>query len=168
MSSPRVDGTPEDPIAPSAAVDEVAALHRRILDAWNHRDADGLAALFAPAGNLVGFDGSSIDGPEAIRQHLEGIFADHEPASYVAKVREVRTVGQGVVLLRAVAGMVPPGGDDINPDVNAVQSLVAVTHDRGWRAALYQNTPAAFHGRPEAARALTEELRKLLTDRSET
>ena len=32
----------------------------------------------------------------------------------------------------------------------------------GWRIALYQNTPAQFHGRPELSRALTEELRQLL------
>jgi len=28
-----------------------------------------------------------------------------------------------------------------------------------WRIALFQNTPAAFHGRPEAAKKLSAELR---------
>lgn len=34
----------------------------------------------------------------------------------------------------------------------------------GWnrRSALFQNTPAQFHGRPELVEALTEELRQLL------
>ena len=52
--------------------------------------------------------------------------------------------------------------EEINPAVNAIQSLVAVTRDGRWRIALFQNTPAQFHGRPELAQQLTEELRQLL------
>ena len=142
----------------------VIALHRALIECWNTQDADGFAALFAQDGNMVGFDGSMIDGEDAIRQHLAGIFADHETAKYVTKVRGVRQLVSEVMLLRAVAGMVPPGADDINPDVNAVQSLVAVKDGDQWRAALWQNTPAAFHGRPEDAEALTNELRGILRD----
>ncbi len=52
---------------------------------------------------------------------------------------------------------------DIRPELNAVQTLVAVKHgnDR-WKIAIYQNTPAAFHGRPELGEQLTEELRQVL------
>ena len=49
-----------------------------------------------------------------------------------------------------------------NPALNAMQSLVAVKRANQWKVALFQNTPAAFHGRPEAVVQLTEELRKLL------
>jgi hypothetical protein len=31
-----------------------------------------------------------------------------------------------------------------------------------WRIALFQNTPAQFHGRPELVQQLTEQLRQLL------
>jgi hypothetical protein len=58
--------------------------------------------------------------------------------------------------------MLPPGKSDINPAVNTIQSLVAVKQAGQWRIALYQNTPAQFHGRPELSQALTEELRQLL------
>ena len=84
-----------------------------------------------------------------VEAHLAGIFADHPTASYVWKVQEIRTLGDGVVLLRAIVGMVPPGRTEPNPATNAVQSLVAV----GERIALFQNTPAQYHGRPEAAEA---------------
>jgi uncharacterized protein (TIGR02246 family) len=77
-------------------------------------------------------------------------------------VRDVRSLSADVALLRAAVGMVPPGGDDINPATNAIQSLVAVRLEGRWQVALYQNTPAAFHGRPEAAVELTDELRGLL------
>jgi hypothetical protein len=53
-------------------------------------------------------------------------------------------------------------GVNLNPAVNAVQSLVAVKNAGEWRIALFQNTPAQFHGRPELVQELTEELRGLL------
>jgi uncharacterized protein (TIGR02246 family) len=150
------------------AEEAAIALHRALIERWNAHDADGYAALFTQNANMVGFDGSVVDGADAIREHLAGIFADHETATYVTKVLEVRQLASEVVLLRAVAGMVPPGADDINPDANAVQSLVAVGEDGEWRAALWRNTPAAFHGRPQDAEALTTELRDVLRGSSES
>ncbi len=47
-------------------------------------------------------------------------------------------------------------------EVNAIQSLVAVRDTDHWRAMLLQSTPAAFHGRPDLAEALTAELRALV------
>ncbi len=55
-----------------------------------------------------------------------------------------------------------PGQSDLNPAVNAIQTLVVVKHAGQWQIALLQNTPAQFHGRPDLAEALTEELRQLL------
>ena len=138
---------------------EIRALYQRLLDAWNAQDASAYAGLFAPTGSIVGFDGSPVDGRAAIEEHLRGIFGHHRTASYVGIVREVRTLGDGAALLRAVAGMIPPGKNDINPATNAVQSLVAVRAGARWSVALFHNTPAAFHGRPEAAERLTVELR---------
>lgn len=135
-------------------------LHAALLDCWNRRDAGGYAALFARQGSVVGFDGSAVDGAEAIEAHLRRIFADHHPAAYVAVVREVRGLGPATALLRAAAGMLPPGQTRVNPAVNVIQSLVAQHDGTSWRIQLFQNTPAAFHGRPEAAAALTAELQQ--------
>ncbi|MEA2973066.1 MAG: hypothetical protein QOG82_1524 [Actinomycetota bacterium] len=143
-------------------MDEVEALYRALLDAWNERDASAFGGLFTLAGTMVGFDGSPVGSRASIVEHLTGIFADHQPAAYVAKVREVRELVPGAALLRAVVGMVPPGESAIKPDVNAIQSLVAVARPEGWRVAHFQTTPAAFHGRPEAAAALTAELQEVL------
>ena len=72
-------------------------------------------------------------------------------------------LGPEAGILRAVAGMVPRGGNDINPALNTVHTLVAVRDDnRAWRAVLFQNTPAAWHGRPNDSAALTEELRDVM------
>lgn len=141
---------------------EVTDLYIRLLDAWNQRDADAFADLFAVQGHAIGYDGSPMDGREAIRSSLEAIFEDHAPARYVGKVRGVESLSGESALLRAVAGMVPPGQTELNPAVNTMQTLVAIKRDGQWRIALYQNTPAQFHGRPELSQALTEELRQLI------
>jgi hypothetical protein len=46
--------------------------------------------------------------------------------------------------------------------VNAVQCVVAVLEAREPRIASLQNTPAAFHGRPQLAEQLTRELAEVL------
>ena len=134
------------------------SLYQQLLDAWNTRRAADFAALFTDDGNAVGFDGSPLDGREGIANTLAGIFADHPTATYVAKVREVREIGPDVTLIRSAVGMVPPGKTELNPAVNAIQSLVFVKRDDGLKIALLHNTPAAFHGRPETSKALTKEL----------
>ncbi|HKI22472.1 MAG TPA: SgcJ/EcaC family oxidoreductase [Gaiellaceae bacterium] len=137
-------------------------LYRAVLKCWNVRNAAGFAGLFESEGHSIGFDGSEMHGPEEIESALGEIFADHETAAYVAKIREVRLLTPELALLGAVVGMVPAGQDDLDPDKNAVQTLVAKRHPEGWRVALLQNTPAQYHGRPEVAEALTAELRDLL------
>jgi uncharacterized protein (TIGR02246 family) len=141
---------------------QVRRLYQELLNGWNNRSAQGMAALFAEDGNLVGFDGSQINGPAEVIAVLGQIFADHPTPSYVGIVREVRFLTPDVAVLRAVAGMVPCGQSDINPAVNAIQSLVVTHKDAQWLIALFQNTPAAFHGRPELSEQLTEELRQAL------
>ena len=140
----------------------ISALYRNLLAHWNNRDASAYAALFADDGLVIGFDGSQMRGREAIETTLTNIFADHETASYVSKVRDVRYLSPDIALLHAVCGMVPAGASDINPAVNAIQALVASRKDDQWQIILFQNTPAQFHGRPDLSDALTNELPTLL------
>lgn len=145
----------------------VRALYDAILGGWNARDARAFAAPFAEDGQLVGFDGSEVSGDDEIAEQMAAVFADHTTGTYVGRVRSVKRLGDGTVLLRAVNGVVPAGQRDINPALNAVQSLVARRGNDGWRVVLYQNTPAQFHGRPDLADALTEELRRALPPSSD-
>ncbi|HEX6498762.1 MAG TPA: SgcJ/EcaC family oxidoreductase [Micromonosporaceae bacterium] len=139
----------------------VRDLYLRLLRAWNERDAGRYAALFADDAVVVGFDGSQMTGTE-IGDHIGVIFRDHPTASYVAKVRRVRRYGEAAALLTAIVGMVPPGKRDVNPAVNAVQTLLAEHGPDGWRIVLFQNTPAQYHGRPELAERHTDEMRQVL------
>lgn len=137
---------------------QVFLVYGSMLEAWNDRDADAFASLFTADACVVGFDGSQMTGSEQIRSDLTAIFGSHSTASYVARVHRVRRVTAPAVMVHSVVGMVPPGETDINPAVNAVQSLLFVLDRDEVRIAFLQNTPAAFHGRPELAEALTREL----------
>lgn len=141
---------------------EVQNLYNTLIDAWNRRDAQGMSDPFAGHGVQIGFDGSKLIGKEEIFSHLLTIFENHPTAPFITKVKEIRSLGTDAAILYAIAGMIPPGKSDIEPTVNAHQTLVAVKKDNGWQVELFQNTPAQFHGRPELVEEMTEELRKLL------
>ncbi|VXB96510.1 conserved hypothetical protein [Arthrobacter sp. 9AX] len=142
----------------------VRKLYEGFIAAWNRRDARAMAERFRKNGLQIGFDGSTATGPDEIFGHLDPIFKDHKTATYVAKVREVRPLGQDTALLTAITGLVPPGRTDVSPATNAHQTLIAVRENGVWGIELFQNTPAQFHGRPELVNAMTAELQKLLTD----
>jgi uncharacterized protein (TIGR02246 family) len=137
-------------------------LYERLIEAWNKRNARDFALAFASNGSIVGFDGSQVDGQLEIGAHISEVVSHHQTAAFVTIVREVRSLSSGVTLLRANAGMIPPGKDELNPDMNAVQSLVAARKNDKWEIALFQNTPAKYDGRPELQKKLTEELRAVV------
>ena len=146
----------------SADERQVFALYEDMLTAWNNRDGGAYAAHFAEDGAAIGFDGSEHAGRERIASDISGIFADHPTGRYVWKVRSVRLLGSDAAILRAIAGIVPAGQSDFNPQINALQTLTAARIDGQWRTVLFQNTPAQYHGRPELLEQMTAELRERL------
>lgn len=141
---------------------EIGGLYQQLLDSWNRRSAADFAALFSEHGHVVGFDGSQMHGPAEIEAQLGQIFGNHPTGAYLGTIRDITFLAPDVALLRAAVGMLPPGQNDINPAVNAFQSIIATKQAGAWKIALLQNTPAAFHGRPDLAQQLTDELRRLL------
>jgi uncharacterized protein (TIGR02246 family) len=145
----------------------IKSLYRRLLHSWNEQDAEKYASCFTDSGCVIGFDGSQMNSRNEIETEIGNIFTDHQTADFVGKIQEVKFLRDDVALLRGTAGMIPPGAIDINPDANAIQSLVAPRNsDTGqWEIALFHNTPAQFHGRPELAEALTHELQKIIANK---
>ena len=64
--------------------------------------------------------------------------------------------------MRSFVGMVPRDKIELMPEVNAIQSLVAVKEQNDWKVSHFQNSPAQYHGRPELVEALTRELQELV------
>jgi uncharacterized protein (TIGR02246 family) len=152
------------------SADDVRALYLRLLQGWNDRDAEAMAACFSGDAIMIGFDGSLAEDRDTIRGHLAPIFADHPTAAYVAIIRSTRRTGDTGILLADV-GMVPPGATAINPAANARQTLVAAETDGQVQIELFQTTPAALHWDEAGREALSAELnaayeeRGLLPDR---
>ena len=142
---------------------QIRALYASFLDGWNRQSGAAVAAGFADDGVIIGFDGTHHRGRLSIAADLRAVFGSHQTPAYVAVVRSVRPIAEGVAVLIANAGMIPPGGNDLDPDLHTVHTLVAVDEGRGrWRISLFQATPAAWHGHPHLREELTEELRGLL------
>lgn len=138
----------------------VRSLYHTLLENWNTQNASGFANLFARDGIAIGFDGSQMSGLQEIYDEISKVFSSHKVSTYVGIVREVRALSTTVFLLHSVAGMVAPEESKINPEVNAVQILIAKKDQGKFCIAVFQNTPAAFHGRTELNQHLTEELQQ--------
>jgi uncharacterized protein (TIGR02246 family) len=136
-------------------------LYNQLIEAWNHRDAGKFSKLFSEASICIGFDGSEMNGRSAIFSQLSEIFANHPTARYVTIIRETKMLANDVVLVRAHVGMIPPNGHKIDSSKNAIQILIARILDNTQEIISFQNTPAQYHGRPEAQIELTAELQKV-------
>jgi uncharacterized protein (TIGR02246 family) len=141
---------------------QLISLYEALIRSWNNRDAKGMAALYAANGGQIGFDGSQINGPGDIEKHLAPIFRDHPTARFVFIIRDVKLLSETVGLVRAIAGMVPRAGTEINSSLNAVQTMLARKQRSLWKVELFQNTPARLDGRPEEVTAMTRELQSVV------
>jgi uncharacterized protein (TIGR02246 family) len=137
---------------------QIRDLYDTLIAGWNDHDGKAIAEPFAEDGVVIGFDGSVSSGKQTIGAEMSEIFADHETGRYAVKVQSVRALGTQAAILRAIAGLVPPGQTAIRSETNSHQTLVAEEQQGQWKIVLFQNTPAQFHGRPELVEDMTREL----------
>ncbi|MGO4889551.1 SgcJ/EcaC family oxidoreductase [Anaerobacillus sp. MEB173] len=145
-----------------SVLEEINSIYEKLIGAWNNRSASGMAELFTGEGELIGFDGSHVIGREDILSHLKPIFENHPTPPFVSKVKSKRILGSDIAILRAIVGMIPHGETELNPELNAHQTLIVAKRDVGWGIELFQNTPAQFHGRPELVEQMTNELKDMI------
>jgi uncharacterized protein (TIGR02246 family) len=141
---------------------QIRALYADFLDNWNRRSGAGVAAGFADDGDIVHVDGGRHSGRLSIASDLRRVFGGAQTPAYIGLIRSVRSITDGVAVLHADAGAIPPGGNDIDPALHAVHTLVAVAEGSRWKIALFQATPAEWAEHPEARDLLTAELRGVL------
>jgi uncharacterized protein (TIGR02246 family) len=137
----------------------VEELYANLMEAWNKRDAKAFEDLFILDGDLVGFDGTQMHGQGMIREHLAKVFGDHPTLAYTYRITGVTQISTEVAIVRAIAGMIPPGAKDFDPKLHAIHRLTAVHRGGAYRVALFQNTPARFDGRPQEVEQMTADLR---------
>jgi hypothetical protein len=59
--------------------------------------------------------------------------------------------------------MVPQDKNDLAPELNAYQTLIAIKQENEWRIELFQNIPSQFLGRPYLVEKMTNKLKLELT-----
>jgi uncharacterized protein (TIGR02246 family) len=150
------------PTGQSKDKDAIEALLQQMIDGWNQGSGEGFAAPFAEDGDQVAFDGTRLQGRQQIAEFHQMLFDRFLSGTrLIGKVVDVRFLAPDVALAHGIGGTVMPGESNLAPDRNSVQTLVAVKRDGEWRLARLHNSRAEFMGRPEAAAALTAELRTL-------
>ena len=137
---------------------QIRALYARYLAGWNQRSGVTVSSVFADDGELIDLDGTLRSGRLSIAADMRRIFSEHATPTFVGVVRSVRRLADGVVVLHAVAGMVPPGAETVDPSLHTVHALTAVEDAGRWKIALLQSTPARYGGRADTLAALTAEL----------
>lgn len=141
---------------------DVERLYHELIESWDKMKARDYANLFAEDATVIGFDGSTMNDRKEIFDHISAVFNNHKTGKYVTIIKHVRFLSPDIAVLQAITGLVPAGKDDLEPKTNAIQTMVAEKEEDEWHIALFQNTPAQFHGRPELAEDMTRELREKL------
>jgi uncharacterized protein (TIGR02246 family) len=153
----------QTPSANTQDENAIRTLYQQVLDGWNQGSGEAFAAPFAADGQQVAFDGTHFQSRQEIAEFHQMLFNRFLRGSrLVGKVTDIRFLSPGIALAHAIGGTVLAGESDLAPDRNSVQTLVAIKQDGVWRLASLHNSRAEFIGRPEAAAAMTEELRRLL------
>ncbi|MHC0039299.1 SgcJ/EcaC family oxidoreductase [Pseudoneobacillus sp. C159] len=146
----------------SLAVQQVQSLYYQTMEAWNNRDAHTIAHLYTVDGESIGFDGIQIIGRESLLARFHTIFEETLTSNFVYKIKDIHFLSPTIAIIRAIAGMVPPGHEDIIPNGNTHHTLIIINQEGKWLIKLFQSTPARFLGRPDLCEQMTEELRELL------
>jgi uncharacterized protein (TIGR02246 family) len=152
---PQSSGSPYPASAEEAQIEK---LYLSMIEGWNQRDAQKLAAAFDDDGMIIGFDGTHHSGAQDIEESIARIFRDHATPPFLIKVKSIRMLTADVAQLEAIVGMIPPGKEELDPKLHAFQVMTAVKRMRRWMIKHLQNTPAQLHGQPGALDALSQEL----------
>ena len=59
----------------------VHSLYKKLLKSWNNHNATDYANLFTIDANLIGFDGSQMNGRVEINNQISEIFSSHKVSS---------------------------------------------------------------------------------------
>lgn len=121
----------------STPADEIAirSLYQQLMDGWNKGSGEAFAAPFAEDGDLVGFDGTHLNGRQNIISFHQQLFDNYVKGSrLVGKVRNVRFLTHDIAVMHVVGGTIMADQTDIEPERNSVQTLVATKDSKGeWR-----------------------------------
>ena len=115
----------------------------RLEQAWNEADGVAFGEPFAADADFVDIRGEHHRGQEAIAAGHQAIFDSiYKGSSTYYKLIRARKLSDEVILAHATGVMRAPSGP-LAGEHSAVQSLVLVRGDDGWKIAGFHNTLVA-------------------------
>ena len=124
------------------------AFYAQIEKAWNAADGAAFAEPFAADASFVDIRGEAHDGAPAVAEGHQAIFDSIYRGSTVGYDLDLaRTVSESVLLTRARATLMVPGGPLAGTHRSVLTTILQRTDD-GWSAVAFHNTLVG--GRPQA------------------
>ena len=132
----------------AAGAENVAnGLIGRLEQAWNEADGVAFGEPFAADADFVDIRGEHHRGRQTIAAGHQAIFdSSYKGSSTDYELIRARELSEDVILAHATGVMRLPSGP-LAGEHSAVQSLVLVRGDDGWKIAGFQNTLVAPQGR---------------------
>jgi uncharacterized protein (TIGR02246 family) len=121
---------------------EALSVPLKLVAAWAHNDAAGIAQVFAEDGIMILPGDVYKTGRPEILSFMAAAFAGpFKGTGVTGKPVDVRFVGDDVALLRTHGGILAPGETDIAPELAVRSTWVTVRKNGQWQLAAYQNSP---------------------------
>ena len=125
-------------------IEEPDGIPRAFVEAWNQRDADGIAALFDEDAEFVNVTGLWWHDREAIRRaHAYGLSRIFNRSDLRLGALRVKPLGEGIAVVHArmhLSGQSPAVGVEAPAPRTNIFSFVVRRTDGGWRCASAHNT----------------------------
>ena len=120
----------------------VAAVMKRIVDAWGAYDADAFANTFTEDGTMI-LPGLYRKGRDEIRDYMAKGFAGPYQGTQVTGVPfDVRFLAEDTALLLSLGGVLGPGETEVAKDKAVRAAWLLVKREGEWLLAAYQNSPS--------------------------
>jgi uncharacterized protein (TIGR02246 family) len=120
----------------------VAAVPRRIIEAWAGNDADAFAAAFTEDGTMALPGGVFVKGRAGVKEFMAAGYAGPYKGTRVhGDPVDLRFLGEDAAVVVTVGGVLAPGETEVSRE-RAVRAIwVLAKQDGEWLIAAYQNTP---------------------------
>jgi uncharacterized protein (TIGR02246 family) len=113
----------------------------QLVDSWNTGDGREFGASFMDDAHFVVFDGTVLEGSEAIGQYHQAAFDHHlQNTRLVLSVDGTRTVDQSALLVFTRGGIESKSGRTVASTGDSLQTMVVVLKDGKARLLAFQNT----------------------------
>ncbi len=96
-----------------ADVESLGKAAEHFVEAYNRKDAAGIAALFAENGEIIARDGDTIHGRDAIKERYEELFAGDKVPQIALEASSVRMVAPGVAIEDGVIHFTTDGRETV-------------------------------------------------------